>query len=168
MYKKHLLQNIEREITLLKELATKIEEKDLQFRPAEKVRSVYELMQYLSGVGGVMFRWMIKNDITPEDRLKIAEYRKTLTLENFPERLDDELRIMKMYLSEISDEELMTKEVELPWKEKMVLGAAIINCPIKWLATYRMELFICLKMNGHEYLATKDAWVPKEVQLQNA
>lgn len=168
MYKEHLLQNIEREITLLKELAIHIEEKDLQFRPAEKVRSTHELMQYLSGVGGVMFRWMIKNDLTPEDRLKIAEYRKTLTLENFAERLDEELRIMKMYLSGISDEELLTKEVELPWKEKMVLGAAIINCPIKWLATYRMELFLYLKMNGHTDLATKEAWVPKELQLQNS
>ncbi|MCW3103029.1 MAG: hypothetical protein JWO09_1469 [Bacteroidetes bacterium] len=166
MYKKHLIENIEREITLLKELAVHVEEKDLEFRPVEKVRSTLELMQYLSSIGGVIFRWMIKNDITPEDRKKIAEHRSTLTLANFQERLDEDLRVMKMYLSGISEEELLTKEVELPWKEKMVLGNAIINCPIKWLATYRMELFLYLKMNGHSELGTKDAWVPKELQLQ--
>jgi hypothetical protein len=166
MYKKHLIENIEREITLLKELAVHIEEKDLQFRPAEKVRSVLELMQYLSGVGGVMFRWMIKNDITPEDRKQFAEYRSTLTIANFPERLDEDLRVMKMYLSGMSEEDLLSKEVELPWKEKMVLGQAIMNCQVKWLAAYRMQLFMCLKINGHSELGTKDAWITKEMQLQ--
>jgi hypothetical protein len=168
MYKKHLIQNIEREISLLKQLIPNIQEKDLDFRPAEKVRSTYELMQYLSGIGSVIFRWMIKNDISQEDRNKIAEYRKTLTLDNFAERLDEELRIMKLYLSEITDEELLSREVELPWKEKMVLGAAIINCPIKWLATYRMELFLYLKFNGNTGIGTKEAWVPKELQIQPA
>lgn len=168
MYKKHLIENIEREIILLKELSVHITEKDLDFRPAETVRSTYELMQYLSGVGGVMFRWMLKNDITPEDRIKIAEYRKTLTLANFRERLDEDLRTMKMYLSEVTEEELLTREVELPWKEKMVLGMAIINCQIKWLASYRMELFINLKLNGNTALATKEAWIPKEKQVQPA
>jgi hypothetical protein len=168
MYKKHLIENIEREITLLKELSLHIEEKDLQFRPMEKVRSAHELMQYLSGVGSIMLRWMLKNDLTPEIRKEIGEYRSTLTIANFSERLDEDLRIMKMYMSEISDEELLTREVELPWKEKMVLGQAIINCPVKWLATYRMELFLYLKMNGHPELVTKDAWIPKEVQLQTS
>lgn len=159
MTKKHLLESIEREIILLKRLIPFIEEKDLDFRPVEKMRSTYELMQYLSAVGSVMFRWLIKNDITPEDRTKIAEYRATLTLENFSQRLDDDLKIIKGYMDNLTEEDLHSMEVELPWKEKMLLGSAIINAPVKWLATYRMQLFVNLKMNGHTDLATKDAWV---------
>ncbi|MDF2435645.1 MAG: hypothetical protein K0Q95_21 [Bacteroidota bacterium] len=164
MYKKHLIENIEREITLLKAMIPLIKPEDLGFRPVEKVRSTYELMQYLSSIGGVIFRWMIKNDITAEVRAEIAEHRKTLTIENFSDRLDNELRVMKMYLSELSDADLLSVEVELPWKEKMVLGSAIINCPIKWLATYRMELFLYLKMNGNASIGTKEAWVPLDLR----
>jgi hypothetical protein len=161
MYKQHLLQNLQREIILLKQLAPLIEDKDLNFRPTEKVRSTYELMQYVSGIGGVMLRWFIKNDITPEERKKIAAYRSTLTIENFSARIDEQWETIQMYMNQVTEEDLLTKEIELPWKEKMVLGAAIINAPIKWLASYRMELFMYLKINGHSDISTKEAWVPQ-------
>lgn len=158
MYKQHLMQNMEREIILLKQFASAIEEKDLDFRPAEKVRSTHELMMYLSGIASTMLRWFLINDLTPEEFTKIREYRKGVTIANFKERLDEELAKIKSYMDTISEEDLLTKEVELPWKEKMVLGAAIINCPVKWLATYRKELFLYLKINGSHEFSTKEAW----------
>ena len=159
MYKEHLIQSLEREIILLKRLALIIEEKDLDFRPHEKLRSTYELMQYLSGVSSVMLRWFIKNDLNPEAWEKIRAYRKTLTVQNFPERLNEQWEEIQNYMKSISEEDLYTKEVELPSKEKMVLGMAILNAPVKWLAAYRMELFVYLKMNGKTELSTKEAWV---------
>lgn len=158
MYKQHLLQNIEREILLLKQLSKVIEEKDLDYRPVEKVRSTMELMQYLSSIGATMMRWFLKNDLTPEEFLKIREYRKTLTIQNFNDRLDEQWKDIQAYFDTITENDLLTMEVELPWKEKMVLGAAIINCPIKWLATYRKELFLYLKINGRHEISTKEAW----------
>lgn len=158
MYKQHLIQNLQREIFLIKQLAPFIEEKDLDFRPAEKMRSTLELMQYLSGVGATMLRWFLKNDLTPEEWVKIREHRKTLTRENFKERLDQQMEEILMYMNSISDDDLNKMEVELPSKEKMVLGTAIINAPIKWLAAYRYQLFTYLKMNGRPELSTKEAW----------
>ncbi len=158
MFKHHLLQNLQREIFLLKQLAKFIDEKDLSFRPNEKMRSTHELMQYLSGIGATMLRWFVKNDITQEEWVKIREYRKTLTLENFQQRLDEQMEQIKMYMEMISEEDLNSMEVELPSKEKMVLGTAIINAPIKWLAAYRMQLFVYLKMNGKLELSTREAW----------
>ncbi len=154
----HLLQNLKREIDLIKQLVPFIEEKDLQYRPVANVRSTYELMQYLSGVGSTMLRWFIKNDMTPELREKIKEYRSTLTLQNFPARLDEQWNFIQEYMNEITEDDLLHKEIELPTKEKMTLGTAIINAPIKWLTAYRMELFLYLKMNGHSNLSTKEAW----------
>jgi len=162
MYKNQLLENLKREIILLKQLAVLIEEKDLSYRPSEKVRSTYELMQYLSGVGSWMMRRFVKNDITPELREKEMAFRNTLTMQNFQVRLDEQWKEIQGYMEEISEQDLLNKEIELPWKEKMILGTAIINAPIKWLAAYRMELFMYLKMNGRSDLATKDAWVPQE------
>ena len=159
MYKQHLLQNIEREIVLLKQLAPLIEEKDLEYKPMDKVRTTHELMMYLSTIGSSMIRWLHKNDLTPEFWEGVREYRNTLTIENFEERLDADLILIKKYMDEITEEELFNKEAILPTKEKMVLGAAIINAPIKWLAVYRMELFLYLKMTGREGISTKEAWV---------
>jgi hypothetical protein len=159
MHKQHLLHNIEREILLLKQLAPLIEEKDLDFRPTEKVRSTLELMQYLSGIGSTMLRWFLINDLTPEEFGKIREYRSTLTIQNFPERLDEQWSQIQTYMKDITEEDLNSREIVLPWKEKMMLGNAIINCPIKWLATYRMQLFLYLKMQGRPEISTKEAWV---------
>ena len=158
MYKQQLLDSLQREIFLLKQIAPLIEEKDLDYRPVEKMRSTIELMQYLSGIGAVMLRWFVKNDLNPEEWGKIREYRKTLTRENFKERLDEQMEQIVKYMDMISEEDLFKKEVELPWKEKMVLGNAIINCPVKWLASYRMQLFTYLKMNGRPDISTKEAW----------
>jgi hypothetical protein len=157
MYKQHLLFNLEREIILLKQFGRIIEEKDLAFRPSEKVRSTLELMQYLSSIGSLMMRWLIKDDLTKEDFIKIKEHRLTLTLENFEERLDQQLDEIKMYMGMITEDDLL-KEVELPNKEKMPLGTAIINSPIKWMAAYRMQIFISLKISGKQDLSTREAW----------
>jgi hypothetical protein len=48
----------------------------------------------------------------------------------------------------------------------MKLGAAIINAPIKWMASYRMQLFLNLKINGNVELGTKDAWIMAEVPAE--
>jgi hypothetical protein len=158
MYKQQLLQNLQREIFLLKQLAPMIEERDLDFRPVEKMRSTLELMQYLSTIGASMLRLFVKNDLTPEEWTKIREYRKGVTRENFKERLDEQMQDILMYMDQISEEDLNKKEVELPSKEKMILGTAIINAPIKWLAVYRMQLFMYLKMNGRTEISTREAW----------
>lgn len=158
MYKQQLLQNLQREIFLLKQLAPMIGENDLDFRPTEKMRSTLELMQYLSSIGSAMMRLFVKNDLNPEEWGKIREYRKSLTRENFKERLDEQMADIISYMEQISEEDLVKKEVELPSKEKMILGTAIINAPIKWLAVYRMQLFMYLKMNGRHEISTKEAW----------
>lgn len=159
MYKQQLLQNLQREIFLLKQLAPFIEERDLDFRPAEKMRSTLELMQYVGGgIGSVMLRWFVKDDLNPEEWAKIREYRKTMTRENFKDFLDKQMEDITMYMNMITEEDLYKKEVALPSKEKMILGTAIINAPIKWLAAYRYQLFTYLKMNGRPELSTREAW----------
>ena len=78
--------------------------------------------------------------------------------ENFKDFLGKQMEDIVMYMNMITEEDLVKKEVELPSKEKMVLGTAIINAPIKWLAAYRYQLFTYLKMNGRPDISTKEAW----------
>ena len=159
MYKQHLIDNMERELQLIKKLIPHIEERDLDYRPADKTRSTIELMRYLSNIGSNMLRWFIIDDLTPEEWEKIRAERMTLTIANFGERIDMQMAAIRKYMDMISEQDLMSKEVTLPWKEKMILGSAIINCPVKWLAAYRLQLFLYLKMNGKSELGTKEAWV---------
>lgn len=158
MYKEHLLLTLRQEIKLLKQLAEKIEPADLDFRPGEKVRSVHELMQYLSWIGASMLRWMIHNDMNPEEWAKVRAYTATVTLENFQARIDEQLALIEGYMAEITDEDLLTREATLPNKAVMPLGAAIMSSALRWLATYRMQLFWTLKLSGKTDLGTRDAW----------
>ena len=94
-YKEHLLMNLERELVLLKQLAPLIEERDLEVRTSDKSRNTIELMRYLSGLGGVMLRWFVVNDLNKEEWEKIAAYRATLTIENFSARLDEQIEMIR-------------------------------------------------------------------------
>ena len=158
MYKEHLLLNLRQEIALLKSLASHIEAGDLDFRPGEKVRSVVELMRYLSTIGASMMRWLVHNDMTPEEWGKVRAYQQTLTLENFQERLDEQLALIEGYMAELTDEDLLTREAMLPNKVTQPLGAAIMSSTLRWLATYRMQLFWTLKLSGKTDLGTREAW----------
>lgn len=150
---------MEREIALLKRLAAIIEEKDLNFSPGEKVRTTHELMQYLSGVGSTVLRWVVKNDLSPEDRAAIRAGNAHVSIADFPNRLDAQLDIIRGIMEELTEEDLITKEVEMPWKEKLPMGAGIMNTAVKFLTSYRMQLFWNLKLNGRPDLGTKEAWV---------
>lgn len=149
---------MERELLLLKRHASMIQEGDLEYRNTDKTRSTMELMRYLSGVGATMLRWYIDNDLTKEEWEKITAYRATLTLDNFPARIDEQIAEIRAYMDRISEEDLLHKVIEMPNKEQLPLGAAIIMGPIKWLTTYRMQLFNHLKANGRPDMGTPDAW----------
>jgi hypothetical protein len=159
MYKQHLLRAIEREIYLAKQLAPFIDESKLDFRLSEKTRSLLETMQYLSTIGSVMMQFY-DSGMTKEDWANTAEKNKSVTLQNFAARMDEQQKIIQSYFEKISDDDLLNKEVELFWKEKMPLGLAIMQGPVKWLTTYRMELFKLVKLSGKPEISTKEAWTP--------
>lgn len=150
--------NMERELLLLRQHASMIQAEELDYRANEKTRSTIELMRYLSGVGATMLRWFIDNDLTKEEWEKINAYRATLTIENFPDRIDEQIVLIRGYMDRITEEDLLHKVIEMPNKEKLPLGAAIIMGPIKWLTTYRMQLFNHLKANGRPDISTPEAW----------
>ncbi|MCC7159475.1 MAG: hypothetical protein IT281_08055 [Ignavibacteria bacterium] len=57
-----------------------------------------------------------------------------------------------------ADEDLLSKTVLIPWREKMPLGQAIIETSLKWLTGYKMQLYLYLRMNKLE-VDTGDCWI---------
>jgi hypothetical protein len=74
------------------------------------------------------------------------------------------MKLVEQLFENISEEDLVTKEVDYPWGEKALLGQAIIETNIKWLTAYKLQLFSYIKQNSDEKLVTPDAWRRTEIE----
>ena len=166
MYKQHLLNNIEKEINICRRLYTKLPPDQMNFTPGEGVRTTLELLQYLTITGTIMpFYWLKEadNDFGAYYGAHVAA-SKTMTPEQFLATMDEQIVIAKKLFDELSNDDLLNKEVAYPWNGvKAPLGEAIIATSIKWLAAYKLQLFLYIKLCGSKQLATADAWVLTEL-----
>jgi hypothetical protein len=162
-HKQNLLNVIEKEIELIKTLSSKVTKEILDYAPQEGMRTTLEVMQYLTWCGSSTITYFLLDDPSKakENYTQFMEDAKSVTYENFKERMDAELYIIKECFEKISEEDLITKEVMLPWKEPMPLGQAIIETTVKWLTGYKMQLYLYMKQNGFK-LGTGDCWIYTE------
>ncbi len=168
MYKQHLLNNIEKEINISKRLYTKIPHGKFNFRPKEGLRSILELLQYLGIIGIIMpGYWLKKEDIdfnTFFTRLDNAA--RTMAHEQFLTVMDEQMATIKDLFNQISEEDLLNKEVDYPWGGKAPMGEAIIATSIKFLTGYKLQLFSLIKYCDDQKLTTPDAWFLTEFSTE--
>ena len=62
------------------------------------------------------------------------------------------------FFDSVSEETLLTQEAPMPGGGVLPLGAAILNGPAKWLAAYKMQLFLYAKASGAPELKTSNLW----------
>ena len=160
MYKQHLLNNIEKEINICRRLYTKITKGKENFRPKEGLRSILELLQYLTIVGSAMPRYWLKKDDSDFNTFfdAINTAAKTMPYEQFLTAMDEQKAIIRDLLNQISEEDLINKEVIYPWGGTAAWGEAIIATSIKFLTGYKLQLFLFIKLCDDQKLATPDAW----------
>ena len=78
--------------------------------------------------------------------------------------MDEQIIIARKLFDEVSEDDLLNKEITYPWNGvKAPLGEAIIATSIKWLAAYKLQLFLFIKLCGDKELGTADAWVLTEL-----
>ncbi len=160
-YTQHLLDCIKTEVETCKYLYGKIVPAHLSFRPKEDMRSIEELLRYLSwcGVEAVSCFILDKAEMD-KNRLFYARYGDNLQLECFPEAMDMQMEEIARLFTRITEDDLYTKIVVYPWRARAPLGEAIIETSIKWLAAYKMQLFLTMKMaGGNDELSTLDCWI---------
>jgi hypothetical protein len=165
MYKQHLFNNIEKEINICRRLYTRIPPDQMDFRPKEGVRSILELLQYLSCIGSIMLSYWLKKDDTDFTTFFDAKIiaAKAMPREQFLIAMDEQMAIIKDLFKQISEEDLFHKEITYPWGGKAPLGEAIIGTSIKWLSAYKLQLFLFIKLCDDQKLTTADAWVLTEL-----
>ena len=167
MYKEHLLNSIETEINICKRLYTKIPPGKMDFRAKEGLRSILELLQYLGIVGSALPYYWVKKDGTDFFALfaegdKVA---KAMPHEQFLTVMDAQMATIKNLFNEISEDDLMNKEITYPWGGKAPLGEAIIATSIKFLTAYKLQLLYLIKLCDDQKLGTADAWFLTDLSM---
>ena len=165
MYKQHLINNIEKEIKICRRLYTKIPPDQMNFRAKEGIRCILELLQYLSIIGIAMPAYWMKKDDTDFSTFFSSKIdtAKAMKPEQFLAAMDEQMVAIKDLFNQISEEDLLSQEIAYPWGGKDPLGQAIIATSIKWLAAYKLQLFLFIKLCDDQKLGTGDAWVITEI-----
>jgi hypothetical protein len=166
MYKQHLLNNIEKEMNICRRLYAKLPPGKMNYTPGESIRTALELLQYLSIAGTLMLSYWLKEEGTDFGTYYGAKVAasKTMPHEKFLTAMDEQIIIARKLFNDVSEDDLLHKEVTYPWNGvKAPLGEAIIATSIKWLAAYKLQLFLFIKLCGDKQLATADAWVLTEM-----
>jgi len=167
MYKQHLLNNIEKEINICRRLYTKIPRGQMNFRPKEGLRSILELLQYLGIIGSVMPGYWLKKDDTDFNTFFATMEKPTRAMphERFLTTMDEQMATIRHLFDQISEDDLINKEVVYPWGGKAPMGEAIIATSIKFLTGYKLQLFLFIKLCDDQKLTTPDAWFLTDLSI---
>ena len=151
---------------IIRRLSTKIPDDKMDFRPKEGMRSMRELLQYLSycGTGIISFWYRTDGSDIKIFYAPITAKAKELKPEQFVATMDKQIELVKKQFEKITDDDLYNKEIEYPWKETGKLGEGIMITSIKWLTAYKMQLFIYLKLCTDQKLVTPDLWRLTDLQ----
>ena len=154
--KEQLAWSLVRECDITQHLYGKLGPDAWDYRPSSGQRSTAELLRYLAmcGIGGI--RWFESGnlDVWKEHQARVADMAPA----DFPDEMNRQKREIEEFFSNVSVELLATQEARPPTGDKMPLGAAIMNGPLKWLAAYKLQLFLYAKATGAAQIGTANAW----------
>ncbi len=152
----HFVRNFRKDSQVTINLFHKIPPGGMDYRPTAGQRSVLELLRYLSyGPYNAVLK------ITAGD-WNISGPTNAVTQgvppSDFPQRMAWQADAVERLVRATPITALLNDDFTLPWGETMKKGEALVNYPLKWLAAYRMQLFLYLKSAGAANLATADLW----------
>jgi hypothetical protein len=133
----------------------------MNFKTKEEIRSIHELLQYLCIIGTAPLNYWLNKSELPFNTFfgEVAAASKQIPHEKFLSIMDEQIEITDKLFSQISEDDLFNKEIVYPWGEKGPLGEGIISTCIKFLAAYKLQLFLYIKLCTDQKLGTADAWL---------
>lgn len=149
------LHAIAEETRICKHLHSKLQADKVDYKPCEGTRNTLELMQYLTCCGSVPAEALIENDWSKAGGH--LETAKSMTFADFPAHMDRQQQAIENMLADLSDADLH-REVGLPWGEDTKLGPGLVNTSLRFLASYRLQLFNHAKAAGAADIGTLNAW----------
>ena len=160
-FKEYILDAMIRDLTLCQHLYEKIPEGAMDKRPREGMRSTRELLHYIAFIGSASVETYVNGGWSKQENVErmkaVRETTNKIDLDNFVTILEEEKKKLTALLTSISDEDLLTMETTQPWGTSVKLIEALLNNSLKYLAAYRLQLFMYAKMWGAE-IGTPNAW----------
>lgn len=151
----NLLNSMRHETQILKHLHGKLSAEQLDYRPADGMRSTRELLRYLSYCGIATAEALVEGEwANYHARANAAE---DLSSEDFPQAVDRQMAELEILVGNLSAEDF-EREVTSPGDSIGPLGVALINHPLRYLSAYRMQLFVYAKASGCSELSTVNNW----------
>lgn len=157
--KKQYLDSIRQEIEIAKHLHGKIPADQADRRLAEGMRSNLELLRYMTYCASLPATCCVEGSWGQAAEMVKASGAPEMKLEDFPAAMDRQLAALEKLLEPLSEEDLESRRVPLPWGTESTLGEALVNTSLKFLAAYRMQLFLQLKVGGVQPLDTFNCWL---------
>lgn len=162
--KEYLTSALTRECDIAVHLFSKLRPESYEYRPSPQQRSTTELLQYLSVIGIAGLHVLAENSMKPfEDA--VARTRSQAPGQ-FPEAMARQKSEIEKFFQRYDETALRTQQATLPWRETMPLGAAIVHAPVKWLAAYKLQLFLYAKATGATAIGTANAWAGMDMPGQ--
>ncbi len=158
--KDQLLASMRRETDILKHLATKVPDGQLDWRPTPKQRSTLELLQYLTTAAIVPVLAMVHSTWQHAEALEAASAR--IGTDDFAAAMDQQMQAIEDVVSPLSERDLLERDATLPWGEKTKLGIALVDTGLKTLVAYRMQLFLYCKQSGATQLGPSNCWIGRD------
>jgi hypothetical protein len=152
-----LLQSMRHEVKVIQHLATKVPAGKLDWRPTPKQRSTLELMRYLTTCAIVPVRAMISNEWDHAEAIEKAS--ESVTPEGFAAAMDAQMAAVEDAIRSIPEEDFLAKPAAMPWGAPTVLGISLVDCGLKPLVAYRMQLFLHAKESGAADIGPANCWV---------
>lgn len=154
--KQQLASSIATECDIAVHLFGKLGPDSYDYRPSPGQRNTTELLQYLSmcGIGGIRWLEQGRPKVWKEHVAKAAD----LPPAKFVEAMQQQKAEIAEFFTRTDASVLATREATMPTGDKMPLGAAIMNGPLKWLTAYKLQLFLYAKATGATEIGTANAW----------
>lgn len=152
----HLRDSVLFECDIATHLHGKLPDGALDYRPTPDQRSTLELLRYLAFCGIGSARAMADGEWATYKAW--SEKTSDMAAEDFPRAMAEQKEALRELFDGLTDEQLGTVESTLPWGEKVPLGRALAETTLKWLAAYRMQLFLYAKAAGNHDIGTANCW----------
>ena len=160
-FKDTIVDSMIKDLTVCQHLYEKIPSDAMDKRPREGMRSTRELLSYLAYIGSASVETYLNGGWANEEniaRMKvIRDDANKIKPEDFVAILEVEKKKISASLASLTDEDLLSRETTQPWGQKVKLAEALMNNSLKYLAAYRLQLFLYAKMWGAE-ISTANAW----------
>lgn len=154
--KEQFAQSMIRECDIILHLFSKLSPEQYEYQPSPEQRSTHMLLRYLAicAIGGI-------DCMQHKDWKRFATYRERvqdMAPSDFPAAMEQQKQEIQQFFASITEEALQTQEAPMPGGVMLPLGMAILEGPHKWLAAYKMQLFLYAKASGSTQLKTSNLW----------